>query len=168
MKFEERIIMAAHPRKLERTVMLMEHLIEKGKRDPRIRHLATKAIRKVDEGDYLGEVNNLVSYIKGRVRYTRDPHKIESVSDAFDTLNLGYGDCDDLAVCFGAFAEAIGHPTRLKIVGYNRPSHVYNEFFHKDQGWSPADLARPRHKVFELRSFPFMHTRNRQITKRLR
>jgi transglutaminase-like putative cysteine protease len=162
MNLESRKFLSGGPGKLMRTILLIEELIEKGKRDARIRALATRAVNGTREGNFDGELVALSDFIKGQVRYTKDPSGIESVSDAIDTLKLGYGDCDDLCVCLSSMAEAIGHPTRLKIVGMDRYSHIFPEVLIKGAGWVPVDLARPHHKIFEPRTFPLEKTRTRK------
>lgn len=143
-----------------RALELMRSLIQRGRKDPRIREFAARAVRGTAEGDFSGEVRALANKIKSRVRYTRDPNQHETIADAWDTLRLGYGDCDDLVVLGGAALESIGHPVRIKVAGQDgRFSHVYLETFIRDVetrsgSWVPVDLARPAEKVFLRRTFP--------------
>lgn len=154
----ERVQRIGRHQKQRRTIELIRQLIEQGKRDEAIRAQAAELVQDIPEGDWQGEIQAIIDFIKDEVRYTRDPYMIESVSDAKDTLELGYGDCDDYTVLAGSMLEAIGHPVRLKVVGRNQLSHIFPEAFVKGKGWQPVDCARPRDKAMERRSWPIEQT----------
>lgn len=145
------------PGKQFRALELMRQLIKTWGRDPALRDWANQVIRKVREGDSKQEIRRLAMGIKLRVRYSRDPWKIETVADPLETLKVGYGDCDDLVVLFGAAAQAIGYPVRLVMAGNTGAawSHIYNEVYLQDQNgrgkWIPVDLARPIGEIFTIR-----------------
>lgn len=137
-----------------KTLNLILRLIERGKRDPRIRSFTNKIIRKAPEGDVIQEILRVAAWIKKNIRYSRDPVGVETVADAIDTIRLGYGDCDDLAVLSGAMFESIGHPVRIRPVGEQSFSHIFLEVYEKRSGWIPVDFARNEDQVFKERVYP--------------
>lgn len=97
--------------------------------------------------DYMGEIRALFEWVQQNVRYTKDPFRLEVLHSARRMLELRAGDCDDMAVLLGAMLEAIGHPTRLILVGPDplQPrlfTHVYLEAYHRGQ-WIPLDPTMP-------------------------
>ncbi len=67
--------------------------------------------------DYLGEIQALFEWVQKNVRYTKDPYRVEVLHSARRMLELRAGDCDDMTILLAAMLEAIGHPTRLVIIG---------------------------------------------------
>jgi transglutaminase-like putative cysteine protease len=62
-------------------------------------------------------------------------------------IELGAGDCDDMAILLGAMLQSIGHPVRLVLTGPDplRPqllTHVYLEVNQKGH-WIPLDATMP-------------------------
>jgi len=144
--------------KLGLTLDLIRQKIHAGSMDPRIRALAVQLIReaRVVERDYWGELTAIARGIKARVRFTRDPHRVETIGDAADTLDLGAGDCDDYTVLCGACLKAVGFPVRLKLVGQDRFSHIFPEA-RVGGRWTPVDLARPS-RWHGVKSYPLERT----------
>lgn len=111
-------------------------------RHPEIRRLALSIVRtkKIRPRDYLNEARAIRDWIKSNIRYTRDPYKTETLQDPLVTLQLEAGDCDDQSVLFGALASSLGHRVRFRIVGKERPSHVFPEVFIQGQ-WHNMDTT---------------------------
>ena len=145
---------AVLPPKQVTAVRVMKECIRRGKKDFRIRRIANQIVRKVREGDWEREISAVVDAIKSKVRYSKDPYQVETIADAFDTWDVGFGDCDDLAVLVASMFESLGHPTRLRLVGKDRFSHVLVDVLIPNKGWMPVDLARPRPRVFKARQYP--------------
>ena len=87
--------------------------ISKGK--PKVRELAFSLIKNVQERDYWGEIASIFYWVRDRIRYTRDPWKLDVFEDAEWTLKTGAADCDGHAVLLGALLESIGYPVRMKV-----------------------------------------------------
>jgi transglutaminase-like putative cysteine protease len=62
------------------------------------------------------------------------------VTAANRTIELGYGDCDDMAVLLGAFLMSVGVPVRFRVVGFKRPQHIFVEGL-TEAGWTGLDPA---------------------------
>jgi hypothetical protein len=132
-----------------RTVEHMMALIRAGAKDFYVRQKAIDILleRAVKPKDYLGEIKALFEWVQQRVRYTKDPFRVEVLHSARRLLELRAGDCDDMAILLGSMLEAIGHPVRLVLTGPDslRPrlfSHVYLESYHKGR-WIPLDATMP-------------------------
>src|SRR5262249_56243905 len=102
-----------------RTVAHIARLIRAGAKDFYVRQKAIDVLmaRGVPPKDYLGEIDALFQFVQQRVRYTKDPLRLELLHAARRMLDLRAGDCDDMAILLGAMLEAIGHPVRLVITG---------------------------------------------------
>ena len=140
---------------------LIPSMIRRNSALPETRKLALQMIQEAGapEHDRYQEFLAIANGLKKRVRFLRDPHRIESISDLGDTLEFGAGDCDDYTVALGSLLAAAGFPVRVRIVGRDRLSHVYPEAL-VNGSWLPADLARksgwfnrkkyPKMKIVEL------------------
>lgn len=127
----------------------MKALIREGAKDFYVRQKGIDILldRHVKAKDYLGEINALFEWVQRKVRYTKDPYRVEVLHSARRMLELRAGDCDDMAILLGAMLEATGHPVRLVLVGPDplRPrlfTHVYLEVYHKGR-WFPLDPTMP-------------------------
>ncbi len=132
-----------------RTVEHMMGLIRAGAKDFYLRQKAIDILleKGVRPKDYLGEIRALFEWVQRNIRYTKDPFRLEVLHSARRMLELRAGDCDDMAILLGAMLEAIGHPSRLVLVGPDplRPklfTHVYPEAYHKGH-WIPLDPTMP-------------------------
>ena len=61
------------------------------------------------------------------MRYTRDIHGVELFQKADRTLDLGLGDCDDIAILLGSILGNIGYPMLIRVIstGGDTFHHVY-------------------------------------------
>ena len=132
-----------------KTLEHIQRLIRQGAKDFFVRQKAIDILleRGIQPKDYLGEINALFKWVQRNVRYTKDPFRVEVLHTARRMLELLAGDCDDKTILLGAMLEAIGHPTRLIIVGPDpsRPryySHIYLEVNHRGK-WIPLDATMP-------------------------
>jgi hypothetical protein len=124
-------------------------LIQDGARDFQVRRTAVEILmqRSVKPKDYLGEIKALFEWVQQNLRYTRDTVRVEVLHSARRLLQLRAGDCDDFSILLGAMLEAIGHPVRLVLTGFDprRPdlfSHIYVEALCKGR-WIPLDATMP-------------------------
>jgi hypothetical protein len=118
-------------------------------------------------------LSDLCEMIRGH-QYRPDPPDREHLSRPIYTLNgwVEYFDCDDRAICVGAWAECRGWPFRFVAAG--RPwsdevHHVYAEVLPPGMDWIYADCTYPHHRVgspefWELRQEIFDSRRDRRTT----
>lgn len=114
------------------TLRIMRSLAHQGATQLEVRETAITALRAAGARphDRLGELAALHNFVRDQIRFTRDPHGIETLQGPRYTLKVKAGDCDDRATLLAAMAKAIGIPTRFKAIGADprRPgrfSHVY-------------------------------------------
>jgi len=78
--------------------------------------------------DWEGEVDALHGHIKRNVRYTLDPLGYDTYRSAERTIQMAFGDCDDIAAVAGAAFRAIGYQVKVKVIrttGNDEFHHVY-------------------------------------------
>lgn len=111
------------------TLSLMAQFVKTYKKAPPVRELALFLTKNIAQKDWRGEISAIHEFVKNDIRYVKDINGIETVQSPVQTLRLGAGDCDDKTVLAAALLEAIGHPTRLKAVGFipNNFNHVFPE-----------------------------------------
>jgi hypothetical protein len=132
-----------------KTLQHVQALVRQGAKDFFVRQAAIDILLQsgVQPKDYLGEIQALFKWVQQNVRYTKDPYRVEVLHSARRLLELRAGDCDDMTILLAAMLEAIGHPTRLVIIGPNplKPrlfSHIYLEVNHQGK-WIPLDPTMP-------------------------
>ena len=116
-------------------VSWLESEINEGKRSERVRQIASGILTgktetgewEIPERDWQGEIAGAFSYVRDKVRYTRDIHDVELFQKADRTLELGIGDCDDLAILLGSILGNIGYPLMIRVISTGAPTfhHVY-------------------------------------------
>lgn len=114
------------------TIKRMFELVDHAKTDAKFQDLVYSMTRGLPNKAYRQEVDRLFRWIKGNIRYTRDPYGVELVQDVWTTLNRQRGDCDDLSILLGAMAEVMGCPVRFCTVSTRKdkePVHVYPDVF---------------------------------------
>lgn len=136
------------------TVARMREMVNTSKRDPRIIQAAASIIWTAPERDELAEVSALFDWVRDSVRYVRDVHALETLSDPAITLARRLGDCDDQSTLLAAMLESVGYPTRFVIGAFAAPGawdHVWMQVFaggqwidadpteHQPLGWAPPD-----------------------------
>ena len=99
----------------------------KDKRKAEIRHVAQLIVRRVPAKNWTGEIAAVFNFVRARIRYSLDTNGIEVVQSASVTLQLGYGDCDDLCVLLATLLECLGHVCYFCAMGFEERgsfSHV--------------------------------------------
>lgn len=77
--------------------------------------------------DWMGEIGAIFDYVQNEIRYSLDTNGIEVIQAPHQTLQLGYGDCDDFCVLISCLLEHLGHTTFLCALGFDADenySHV--------------------------------------------
>lgn len=131
------------------TIDAMRALVDQALADPSFVRLAIDIVRNVPAYDELAEVEALYSWVKRRIRFTKDPLTKEKLYPPQELLKIRAGDCDDIAMLLGALDLAIGYPARLVTVSADRNhpeefSHVYVEVEvpARSGNWIAQDAAR--------------------------
>jgi len=130
----------------------MKSLINQGKKNPRVRLLAGDIVRYLSPKDWINEARSIQRWVRDNIRYTKDIVGVETLHSAEKVLELGYGDCDDKTILVAAMLESIGHPTKLKAVGFSKKSlsHIYPLVKIKNK-WIPVETTE---KGWELGKEP--------------
>lgn len=106
----------------------MVRLAREYRADPAIRYLAAGLVQNVTAKDYRTEVETIFEWIKANIRYTQDVNDVETIQFPLNTIEFGYGDCDDMSLLLATMLESIGHPSRFAAVGFGEPfefDHVF-------------------------------------------
>lgn len=109
--------------------------INEGKRSENVRQIAAGILTaknaegdwQIAERDWQAEIAGAYNYVRKHVRYTRDIHGVELFQKADRTLELGIGDCDDMAILLGSILGNIGYPLWIRVIATDGPAyhHVY-------------------------------------------
>jgi len=133
----------------DQTIQLMRRLVDEALADASFVRKAVEIVRAVPAYDELGELSALYDWVKGSIRFTKDPLTKEKLYPPQELLKIRAGDCDDISMLLGAFALALGYPARLITIGANPESpgefsHVYVEAEAPvgSGNWVPLDAAR--------------------------
>lgn len=112
---------------LNDTIAAMRKLAHNAKKDLGIIRLTREIVRELQPGDYNGEILAIYNWVCQNVRYVRDIHDVELVISPQRVLQLGGGDCDDLATLLAGMLMSIGNECRFMVVGFEdkNPSHVF-------------------------------------------
>lgn len=131
------------------TVRAMRRLIRDGRVDPVVRNAAEEALRAegVKPRDSYGEAKALFEFVRGHMRFTRDPVNVEQLTTAQGLLlDHPNGDCDEYSILLGSLLESVGIPVRIKVVRRHSRQpwkHVYLEARINDR-WVSADPTHPQ------------------------
>jgi transglutaminase-like putative cysteine protease len=101
------------------TLKQMRDLVQRAKSDLYLRDLAARIVSDCTAKDWDGELEALFAFVQSRIRYTLDVHEMEVLQAPAQTLALGYGDCDDMAILLATLCELAGHATAFCAVGFD-------------------------------------------------
>ena len=137
-------------------------LIKQYRKDYHTINLANRIVSSCRNKNYVCEINHIFDFVKSRIRYTRDPYRVELLRSPREVLRAGHGDCDCHTILLQSLLQAVGFPTRSMVIAGNikRPkrfSHIYAEVFVDDK-WTPLDTTVER-------SYPGWRPRSYGITK---
>ncbi|MGH7743759.1 MAG: transglutaminase domain-containing protein [Candidatus Dormibacteria bacterium] len=109
---------------------------------PLMHATAAQLVAGCPEKDDVCEASTLHAFVRDNIRYVGDIRNVETIKFPDQTLNLGYGDCDDKALLLAALAEAINFSTRFCAVGLNGEtySHVLPQILIRGRGWTSAEV----------------------------
>jgi hypothetical protein len=119
------------------TLQKMKEIVWKSLRhaqhSPVIRMASAKAIldAKCKPKDYLCEYDAIHTFVRDKIRWTRDARRHETLQWPARTLAMGIGDCDDKSMLEAAMLLHVGFPgVAFKAIGANpavpdQYTHVY-------------------------------------------
>lgn len=138
------------------TLKLMRDRVRAGKRDPQVQDYAADIIRNCPPKNWRCEIETLWRWVANNIRFTQDATDIEVIRDPLETINRGFGDCDDMSVLLAAFLESTGHRTRFVAGGreYGCYEHVWVET-RCGNGWIPVDATEAERGFGWRPDFPF-------------
>lgn len=123
-------------------MLKMRDLIRAGKESLPVRLRAAEIIKNLPPKKWAAEAAIIQRWVRDNIRYTKDINGVETLHTAEKVLELGYGDCDDKTILAASMLESVGHPTRLKAVGFapGNLSHVYPEVM-LGRKWVPVETT---------------------------
>ncbi|MCK5181798.1 MAG: transglutaminase domain-containing protein, partial [Dehalococcoidia bacterium] len=101
-------IVGTEPYEVRRAKPYIEKIVVN---DDELRELASAIIEDYSEKE--GKVNAIYRYIVEDFTYVADPEYTESIQSPLETLDLGGGDCEDLAILACSLLENAGIKTYL-------------------------------------------------------
>lgn len=118
---------------IQHTLGVMRSLVNRAFTHELIRAQAAHAIQACEPSNKICQQASLMSWVKRRMRFVRDPEGVEALHDpiavaiAIQQGKFPYGDCDDFSMYLAALLKAVGLPATFRAAGFNgRPlSHVY-------------------------------------------
>lgn len=135
---------------IRQTLGAMRRFVRKYRTNGTIYTLARSIVDPVRAKDYYGEMVAVFKWVQNHIRYVRDIDGVESVQTPLATLEIGQGDCDDMATLLAALLSAIGAPVRFAALGFapsNEYSHVIVEALVGRETWVPMDAIVPGARV---------------------
>lgn len=140
----------------------MRLMLRQAKKDDDLRQLAAMVVGGIEPKDWCGEVAALFDFIKKTVRYLRDVTYCETLATPWQTIEQGFGDCDDQALALASLLESVGYDTRFTAMSFwpnPQPSHIMAEVLlgsdwvsgpvvsldtteDRPMGWRPPDVWR--------------------------
>jgi hypothetical protein len=117
-------------RSLEDRIKVLRNLVwlpQGGLRDPLMRDLGLKVTQHCKARDADCELRAVFDFVYKNVRYTGDIATKDTFQSALRTLQMGGGDCDDMAVLCSVLAMENGYNTRWRITSNTGASwdHIY-------------------------------------------
>jgi len=101
----------------QQRMAFLRHVSSTAGQDPRIATLAVNIFRSsgVKPRDYKNQAKALLSWVQNNIYYVNEPN--ERLQDPTYTLNVGYGDCDDMSLLLGALCESVKLEYRYVLAG---------------------------------------------------
>ncbi|MGD2065287.1 MAG: transglutaminase-like domain-containing protein [Dehalococcoidia bacterium] len=120
--------------------------------DDELKELAGAIVEDYSEKE--GKVNAIYRYIVEDFTYVADPEHTESVQSPFETLDLGGGDCEDLAILACSLLENTGIKTYLVLT----EDHAYAlvSGINSDNLWAYINKSLEEQYVEDHKVFSFV------------
>lgn len=123
------------------TLNIMVSVVRKTKATLPMITLSRSIVKSCAAKDYTCEARALQQFVQQKIRYTRDVNEVETIQFPAQTLSMGTGDCDDMAVLLATLAESVGFATRFAAIGLKGEgfSHVLAQLMIPGKGWVSAE-----------------------------
>ena len=135
---------------VKETLTIMRRVVRAYKKSPELIALAHIITNFVPFKNVKQEAIALFNYVRSNIRYVMDPVDVELVMTPDRLIEMGSGDCDDMATLLATLLECIGIRSRFVAVGFTpgELSHVYVEGLIGDyaetaDGWYALDVTEP-------------------------
>jgi transglutaminase-like putative cysteine protease len=93
----------------------------------------------------------------GNIKFHNDIVNVETLQEAWNTVILRYGDCDDFSILEASLLESIGIKTRF-MVGSDRPDKVLCHIWIEAEtniAWVPLDASQGLPVGMEAKNLTF-------------
>lgn len=161
---------------IEDKIRILRKLVLDGSHSPAVRATTAKILSRkcggtwcVPEKNQPAEVKAVFDWVRGNIRYTRDPRYVDQFVSAEKILQLKTSDCDELVVVLGALLLGIGYPVKFRVIqakGAADWSHIYllvglplnspkkwiplDASMAKPAGWEAPDSLKVKQKDFDI------------------
>lgn len=107
---------------VKQTLVKMVALVRKYRADVNVIATATGIIREGGISDTRGAsryqiIRLIQNWVRDRIGYAHDPKNVEMIQTPVQTMQRGYGDCDDKAILVCSLLEALGFDCEFLAVG---------------------------------------------------
>lgn len=106
---------------IRETLKHMRTLVDQGKDDMAVRHLANQIVGHLPGKAWTGQMRAVFNWVRWHIRYTLDTNGTEVIQSAAVTLRLRYGDCDDFCVLLATLLEQLGYACAFCAMGFGPP-----------------------------------------------
>jgi hypothetical protein len=133
------------------TIEVMKKMAREYSRHDLVKRLATNILHfnNIPSHHYLSEARAIGEFVKGHIRYVKDPVGTESLQ-APDMMirmmkDVGYsmGDCDDMALLIASLLMSVGIRPHFRAVKYRQDSPNYNHIYVVVYENNIADTSNP-------------------------
>jgi len=114
------------------TISFMKTFALGASADPLVREAAEEVIRNVQQRAYGMEARMVESWIRKRLRYTRDGLNVETIKaprrmlEELKKNGVMIGDCDDASTLAAALLLSLGHRPAFQVLGRGEVPHHVN------------------------------------------
>lgn len=153
-------------RNLDDRIKYIQKMIAKGRRDGRVREVATKILTRrcgndwcTPEKDWRAEVETIFVALRSRYyRYVRDSVGVDLYQQPGRTLEFRGGDCDDASSLLASMLLSVGYPVQLRVIQTKDAddwNHIYILVLLPPSGgpkarWMPLDLSVNKPPFWEV------------------
>ena len=133
----------------DRTVDHIYRLVDESLTDPLVVRTARAIVRNVPERDQAAESRAISTYVRSRIRYTKE--SVETLAAPADQIRdidrhgRTTGDCDEFTTLSMALHKAIGIPVRAVVISQRKDragSHIFGQALIKGQWVTMDDIVK--------------------------
>lgn len=111
------------------SLKIMRRIVQAYYKQPAIIMLAHQIINQagIRARDYPAQAEAVFEWVRSNIAFVRDPVNMDMFTTPDAILQNGAGDCDDLAILYATFMQALGHPSGFLAIqqpGFTTYNHV--------------------------------------------